>query len=853
MEEFKIEDIEIFITSLLKDCGKLQSFYDKYESQVQKLTNKFDQKRLELQIDIEDCQVTLGKYYGKLETLKEELENLDKRIIVLKEQESNSNNKNEQEAQKHDYKSPLQKLELQKTQLSSEKREQELLLQDLSIQLEICQQKEYKILQEERQVEIAKKIVKKREYLNKLKDNQNKIEQSIEFLYSDEPQKMEKYLQRIELFDSESEISQSKKTVDKLDNDILDLKINKTILKKSILDIESKIKLAKSVFETHQKSIGPTNNHKDKQEMEMEAEIDLENETTNKNNVASDLYYTEENNKLETELKNKQEILIKLEEGIVVYRFKISKMRSEFLEVIRAGGKCGICLNSVQNSQITLIENQNPNFEGNNSQLRYMISEQKRTSQEIEELKIKMNNNTTFLEAIKSIKELKIKKNEAIKDADYKETQIKSLNWDKSQLNERLSAWQKIQQIQINICHLQKEQKQLSNEIENLYMNEKTSVLYLGSDLDIQLDKMSVEEARQYIDGYNIQKVAFSREEFTKIKNNIQDSKVLIGNLSTTIENIDEQIIQTEKNLIIAPDNYDLKYTNKNEKNIRLKNLRETMLRQEQDLVKSRDQIKNQIRLLKYQEQKFFKTENSKISKKVFKFNEFKSIYQQWTAYSQEDRETSKQAEIKLESVVKDKIISTEKIDEINIMQDEDKKMIIGYLQMLQRMESIKTQKDSLKSMKLSIIQLENRIKKDEKDIDEYNKEHEYWAQMTGKDTRMKKDAKQQAYSLKKRQQAEKIYYETLVEYEIQKSTLNDLELYIQSLEDSLHSYHLTKIEQVNHTICSLWDRLYKGKDLESIMILPEDDKASQYERGGGENNFSSRKNLRYKVVYTQR
>ena len=117
-------------------------------------------------------------------------------------------------------------------------------------------------------------------------------------------------------------------------------------------------------------------------------------------------------------------------------------------------------------------------------------------------------------------------------------------------------------------------------------------------------------------------------------------------------------------------------------------------------------------------------------------------------------------------------------------------------------------------------------------------------SEMRGMDKALRQQATISYRNLERRKQAEKDYFKILLDLEILKATIEDLELYIHSLESSLQVYHKKKIEEVNAIIGTLWERTYRGKDIDRLMV--------RIDNSGG-SAASKKKDYDYRVVFFHR
>ena len=73
-----------------------------------------------------------------------------------------------------------------------------------------------------------------------------------------------------------------------------------------------------------------------------------------------------------------------------------------------------------------------------------------------------------------------------------------------------------------------------------------------------------------------------------------------------------------------------------------------------------------------------------------------------------------------------------------------------------------------------------------------------------------------------------------------------DLEKYYKALDRAIMRYHSIKMEEINKIIKELWNKTYKGGDIDTIEIRSEDSK----EVGGA--SLASRRTYNYRVCRMQ-
>ena len=165
------------------------------------------------------------------------------------------------------------------------------------------------------------------------------------------------------------------------------------------------------------------------------------------------------------------------------------------------------------------------------------------------------------------------------------------------------------------------------------------------------------------------------------------------------------------------------------------------------------------------------------------------------------------------------------------------------YLQVTALQTEVKHLKQKDETLKASIAELEEKASKREGLKNSLNLLEGNLNKLKGREDTLKEEAKQTYNSMKKRRVAEKKYFDNLAQHQIYKKTIEDLEIYIESLEESLQIFHEQKISEVNATIAGIWASTYKGEDITKIeiKITPLEGSSKQ-----------SKKNFNYRVVFYQ-
>lgn len=160
----------------------------------------------------------------------------------------------------------------------------------------------------------------------------------------------------------------------------------------------------------------------------------------------------------------------------------------------------------------------------------------------------------------------------------------------------------------------------------------------------------------------------------------------------------------------------------------------------------------------------------------------------------------------------------------------------------------LKTTEDEIRENENKVlIQIEtiklltSEFEKEKKIKDELTKVSAMVSNLEGKDETHKKTAQEYYDKIYKNRDKEMQYFERLTHYEYYRMLVEDLDLYMQSLEEALVKYHKEKIELINKNIAELWKMTYQNGDIKRIEI-----KAEQII----DQNMESKGNFNYRVVF---
>lgn len=155
--------------------------------------------------------------------------------------------------------------------------------------------------------------------------------------------------------------------------------------------------------------------------------------------------------------------------------------------------------------------------------------------------------------------------------------------------------------------------------------------------------------------------------------------------------------------------------------------------------------------------------------------------------------------------------------------------------------EEIRETENQLLIQTESVKLLTAEVLKEEKIREELSKVSAMVSNLEGKDESHKKTAQEYYDKIYKNRDREMQYFERLTHYEYYRMLVEDLDLYMQSLEEALVKYHREKIELINKNIAELWKMTYQNGDIKRIEI-----KAEQIV----DQLMDSKGNFNYRVVF---
>lgn len=67
-------------------------------------------------------------------------------------------------------------------------------------------------------------------------------------------------------------------------------------------------------------------------------------------------------------------------------------------------------------------------------------------------------------------------------------------------------------------------------------------------------------------------------------------------------------------------------------------------------------------------------------------------------------------------------------------------------------------------------------------------------------------------------------FYKNIVQINVCKKIINDMEMYITQLEKTMLDYHSEKMNEINKIITDTWKEIYDGIDIRNIEIKSTED-----------------------------
>lgn len=160
---------------------------------------------------------------------------------------------------------------------------------------------------------------------------------------------------------------------------------------------------------------------------------------------------------------------------------------------------------------------------------------------------------------------------------------------------------------------------------------------------------------------------------------------------------------------------------------------------------------------------------------------------------------------------------------------------ILDNISLLKLEEEVKNEKRKYMDLKRSMGEIDHeKIVREKarvlKEIEEITKERQT---LIGKEVSLTSTIQELKAELKDRKyrDAKAKYKKSIIEEAVVSATIDDLNKYRAVLEKSLLKYHQEKMDQINKTIKQLWNDIYKGNDIDYIMIKTDEEAATSSDK----------------------
>lgn len=184
------------------------------------------------------------------------------------------------------------------------------------------------------------------------------------------------------------------------------------------------------------------------------------------------------------------------------------------------------------------------------------------------------------------------------------------------------------------------------------------------------------------------------------------------------------------------------------------------------------------------------------------------------------------------------------KLEELRKEQDQLSKRVklVGdKITLIEVEQTIRTKENEVLTQTEEIRHLSGKVEQEKLMSNELSKITSLVSNLEGKDETHKKSAQEYYDKIYRNRDKEMQYFERLTHYEYYRMLVDDLELYMQSLEEALVKYHKEKIELINKNIAELWKMTYQNGDIKRIEIKAEQIVDVSIENKG---------NFNYRVVF---
>lgn len=149
--------------------------------------------------------------------------------------------------------------------------------------------------------------------------------------------------------------------------------------------------------------------------------------------------------------------------------------------------------------------------------------------------------------------------------------------------------------------------------------------------------------------------------------------------------------------------------------------------------------------------------------------------------------------------------------------------------------DDVNEELEKFKKLKKEMNELDHKKMAEEKkrilnEIDRISKQR---SMLSGQETQLEERIKIIEKELKEKKyvDAKTKYFQSVTHAEVINSTIDDLKKFTNSLEKSLLKYHQEKMAKINTLLKELWNSIYKGNDIDYIMIKTDEEDATDTDK----------------------
>lgn len=176
--------------------------------------------------------------------------------------------------------------------------------------------------------------------------------------------------------------------------------------------------------------------------------------------------------------------------------------------------------------------------------------------------------------------------------------------------------------------------------------------------------------------------------------------------------------------------------------------------------------------------------------------------------------------------------------------KDKDRAHLEWRVGLLEAEAKVRTLEVTIANETAELQKLSKEVAKEQAIKDEMNVVSAAVSRLEGLDDGHKREAESIYKNIYNNRDKEMLYFQKLTMFEYYRMLVEDLELYLGSLDQALVRYHKDKVEMINKNIAQLWKMTYMNKDITRIEI-----KAEQVVEASGE----QKGNFNYRVVFSSR